>query len=1687
MANQRQSIVDDEKTVNPVEEKRSPTDQDLFGELTERALGISTTEETLFSSLAEYLAAKSIGFAVATFTEEDNAIELEALFAPNGTNLTSYAHASLSESESSPRVKLITNLKEDLKNGEVLFMSSMDEVLVDRGEILHQAFGNDPMMITCLAGTRSWMEVLFLCGSGLNDKWMSKAKSLADKLSSALDISRLRSDLSRKEGRHDWFFTYSKEGHLLIDARGEIRDVNQKATELLGRSREELVCRNIMDVIPGSKDLVDPSKLRTHVSPSVIDVDYPVEGELTRYLHVEHHPVTADEHGEALLKISDLTERWRHEDMIKQLGELTTDAGNEPSVGVLLQDSRGNIVQVNETALEMLGYSLEDLQGVHWSLIVPQDQRYKVSQANLQRMQGETGRYEIQLLHKSGKRLDVLVSESPYHEKGRYAGTFVFITDLTILRRAEAIVLRQNWELQHIVDRFVTQHYSDTHSLHTMDVHTLLHQVGEELHQLGIACLIATFSPTELFWNVQYVTPDLGKVKSIGDPLRRDLESSTHVDLFDPALILLQSGEAIFVEEPDRSVESLASEGTPFHPFLEEVKTYPRILAPLRTLGRLFGILVICGENLASEDIPTITTFANHISIALEKSRLLTKTLIQSRLGQVLADIESAASGERDVAQLLKNTGRRILEAVKMRICTFSFLEESDPSLSVLLSVTSPAQGEAPPTPSPGSTIHLEEFPIVEGVLRTGRKAILPESCRLFFDEGEDDDTVKPCPTLLLPMMVSDKCIGLVSFPLEDQENHLSQDEQIFLQTSVGQLSLAVDRSFQEASEDLEAQRDQDLASLIMDILASRDLEEVIQTVLKGLVNLLPCHFVCLTSFDHAAKTAEVLGVAGGDEHTLEIGEIIPLDEWDGIADLVNGEMVYFEVCDEMQSSPSVANRLFNQGSRSWLSLPLFDQDQVVGALSIASRQTQIAIPRNVDLAGRIQEHLSTALRNARNHTKTRRQAKEMAEIVDLALGISEELDFRTLLQTTVQRATQILDATMGAIFLVEKSKEEITLVTESGLPTPPVVLRLLMGQGLAGKVWEKKGAIILNKARDLGDPNWLEACYATGSAIGVPLLWEDEVRGVLAFYTPGEENRFGLHEIDILSKVAAQVSVRIENVEELEKTIRRVNQLLVINDIARRISTILIEDLLYTEIVRRVAHGLNLELVILFLVEEDKIIEAASYYLPQDMYGIWEPISLKIGTGGVVGWVANEGQPILIPDVSTDPNYLPMIPVDFKVQSVVGIPLKLKGEVTGVLLTGSEKVAAFDKADIDALLALGAHISTCIENARLYEETKMVQHRLAESEKLRALGLVTGGIAHDFNNVLSVILSRAELALNHTEDEQARRHLEQVVNAAKEGGETIHRLEGFASFEKDKTDFIGVDINQIVQEAIEICKPRWKGQAQSEGIDLQMITELHADQPILGVPGELREVLANLIFNALEAIPAGGNVIIHTDNKDNGVSLIISDDGVGMTPDMKQQAFVPFFTTKPGRVGLGLSMCYGILQRHGGTIDIKSEIGEGTTISLWLPIYAKSGEEDGRAEKNTIPALVEPAVILVVEDEKSILEGLVETFADAGHKVLAASNGLEGFERFLEAGKLDIVFTDLGMPKLSGWELIEQLRAFDPKLPIVIFSGWGDVINPMKLRQFGVAKVIRKPFEMAKLHSTLYEVLAMRKKLDPS
>ena len=1392
MANQSESIVDHGETVNAVENQRSSLNQETFEGLIERALQRSTTEKELFGSLAEVLAAQNIGFAIAEKQEADQTLVLRALYAPNGTNLSSYIFSPSSDSEAT--VKLLDGLSEDLNAGRILYMSSIEELVVNCNGVLHEAFRGHPVMITSLRGANCVFEIMVLSGPGLCDKWLTKGEELAERMSTALDILQVKSESSKEYKQSTEAADLPKVGLLVANAEGTITDANHRTLELLNCAEDEILGRRIEDVLPQEQDLIHSNKTTLRGSNAVIKIVHQDQDDSLRYLRVEHHPVTIEGKQDMLIRLSDLSDHW------------------------------------------------------------PQD------------------------------------------------GTLQSLSDPIVLRS---------------------------------------HKVGWSLSELDL-----------------------------------------------------------------------------------------------------------------------------------------------DKFGKALVELIHIANLEKDVTPLLQTTGESILSFLGLPSCVFSILNPDKNSFTVLHAITRAGSDRSLSLPDQGSHFKLDDLPFTNQDVFANQLIRLPETEALFSGDQKPSDQYPSSSALILPMKAFGEDIGLVVFDLPCPDHVLSNEERAFLISCVEQISRAYSgiRDVDELVK--KSQWDQSFHEMIEVILSSFELDQVVQRTLKGVTGLFTCHVACLSSFDLRRKKVHVMGVVGG-EGKLEEGRILSPDAWEGISNLLKGETNHYTSIDALQSDSSIERYYFDQGVQSWLSLPIQGESENLWILSLGCRQSKAFTTHHLASLEKLQQNLSLALPKAKEFTDIRHRAEVLSALVEFSSDLWSERELLPLLKTSLRWATEILDVTMGAVFLVEEATEEITLVAEQGLPVPPSVLRLAKGQGLAGRIWDKRKPIILQKIRDLGDPRWLEACYATGSAIGVPLFWEGKVRGVITLFNPGKDKHFGHDEARLLGSLAAQMTLGIENFQSHERINRRVNQLKVVNDLARRISAILIEDLLFSDIVRRVAHGLNLELVVLFLVKGTELVEAASYYLPADMHGNWEPIRLRIGKDGISGLVASEGEPVVTSNVVKDPNYLSILPIKTQIQSAVGIPLKLKGKVTGVLFTGSHKLAAFDKADVEGLQTLGAHLSTCIENARLYEETKEVQYRLAESEKLRALGLMTGGVAQDFNNMLSIIYAQTKLALDRIDDSSIRNHLDQVISSVESGRKTVRRLSDFAHTRKDTSDFIGIDMNLVVNEAIDLSRSLWEDQARQDGIKIEVISDLYADGYILGAPDELREVFVNVIMNSVEAMPNGGTITIQSFSKGEGLTITISDTGVGMTLESKEKAFRPFYTTKPGRAGLGLSMGYGVVQRHGGNMEVLSKAGEGTTIKVWLPISYDVQLENDHPDIVKYPALVEPVTILVVEDEDSIREGLVDTFANAGHRVLAARNGLEGFERYLEAGKLDVVFTDLGMPKLSGWELIEQLRAFDQNLPIVILSAWADEVDPMKVEQYRVARVLGKPFEMARLHLVLEEVLHFGSKQD--
>jgi CheY-like chemotaxis protein len=281
-----------------------------------------------------------------------------------------------------------------------------------------------------------------------------------------------------------------------------------------------------------------------------------------------------------------------------------------------------------------------------------------------------------------------------------------------------------------------------------------------------------------------------------------------------------------------------------------------------------------------------------------------------------------------------------------------------------------------------------------------------------------------------------------------------------------------------------------------------------------------------------------------------------------------------------------------------------------------------------------------------------------------------------------------------------------------------------------------------------------------------------------------------------------------------------------------------------------------------------------------------------------------------------------------------------------------------------------------------------------------------------------------------------------------------------------------------MIKEVVTITQVRWRDQAQERGIHIELTTQGDETPLVFGSPSELREVVTNIVFNAIEAMPEGGTITLSSQPHGNWVEVRIRDTGTGMPEEVRKRIFDPFFTTKGvTNSGLGLSVSYGIVKRHGGEILVESEPGKGTTFVLHLPMIHK----EEQVKEEVIPAKeVRPAKILIIDDEDAVRDVLSRILKTQGHEVVSVSSGEEGIDRF-KTETFDLVFTDLGMPKMSGWEVGRILKGMNGKVPIAIITGWGMELDREKMKESGVDLVISKPFQFDRVLRLVSEALELK------
>ncbi|MBS3780260.1 MAG: PAS domain S-box protein, partial [Desulfovermiculus sp.] len=375
--------------------------------------------------------------------------------------------------------------------------------------------------------------------------------------------------------------------------------------------------------------------------------------------------------------------------------------------------------------------------------------------------------------------------------------------------------------------------------------------------------------------------------------------------------------------------------------------------------------------------------------------------------------------------------------------------------------------------------------------------------------------------------------------------------------------------------------------------------------------------------------------------------------------------------------------------------------------------------------------------------------------------------------------------------------------------------------------------------------------------------------------------------------------------------------------------------------------------------------------------------------------------------------------------------------------------------------------------------EIKRVEHLLSQSERMRSLGEMASGVAHDVNNHLTVVLGNLELLKESTSQKAGLELIESIEQSARRGVQRTADLQSFVRGDDESRDVAWerTELDQLVREVVNLTRFRWKDQTERTGHTIDVGLEIPELPPVMLCASDVRELLTNLVLNAVEAMPQGGRLQIAAGREGDRVRIKVQDNGVGMSTREQARAFEPFFTTKgPTYAGMGLTIARNIARRHNADLSINSIRGSGTTVSLFLPLDSVSepAPELGPDKTSSLS-------ILLIEDEKPIRDMLRRFLQKAGHKVQEAANGREGVHMFRQ-GQFDMVVTDHGMPEMNGEEAALRIKRSDPEVPVILISGWYGDLDLTQQTSGLIEQVLPKPIDWERLLATVHRLGRRRK-----
>jgi signal transduction histidine kinase/ActR/RegA family two-component response regulator len=462
------------------------------------------------------------------------------------------------------------------------------------------------------------------------------------------------------------------------------------------------------------------------------------------------------------------------------------------------------------------------------------------------------------------------------------------------------------------------------------------------------------------------------------------------------------------------------------------------------------------------------------------------------------------------------------------------------------------------------------------------------------------------------------------------------------------------------------------------------------------------------------------------------------------------------------------------------------------------------------------------------------------------------------------------------------------------------------------------------------------------------------------------------------------------------------------------------------------------------------------------------------------------DGEELILLDLPPVPDAALVLVREFRRRANDRIPIvalgvwTLPGDVEPILDSGADDYVLFP-CPLEGVAVRLAIVAQMVRKHSVGAEQKRLEERLAQTSKTESIATLAGSLAHDFNNLLAAILGNAELALiDVSPNSPIRYSLEQIDKTSRRAAELARQMLTFSGRGCNGTEFVGVNLNELVQEMAELLRI---------SIPKNCVIRYYFTRPlplIWADPSQLRQVVMNLLLNAAEAMNGQGGTIfvrtgvIESENIPSKLTLEVRDTGAGMTPDVRARIFDPFFTTKRAGRGLGLAAVRGIVQAHKSRIEVESEPGHGSTFRILFPVF----QGIAAATKHSCDLDLDwhgTGNVLLIEDEDAVRDAARRLLAKAGYTVLEARGGREGIDTIRRfGGVIHAVVVDINIPGVDGVEVYQAVRAARPDIRLLIWCGFDPDGVRERLKSAGSdVAVIEKPSQSHELALALKRLLA--------